>query len=89
MEFCPSAHYGAIRVTPLACSPKRCQGGREMSANDPKRTFRVATRGAESCKELLIVPVPEGYVNAIGYESSLCLKSRLLNANPVTVSQTT
>jgi hypothetical protein len=44
---------------------------------------------AESCKEPLIVPVPEGYVNAIGYESSLCLKSRLLNANPVTVSLTT
>jgi hypothetical protein len=46
-------------------------------------------REAESCKEPLIVPVPEGYVNAIGYESTLCLKSRLLNANPVTVSQTT
>ena len=44
---------------------------------------------AESCKEPLIVPVPEGYVNAIGYESALCLKSRLLNANPVTVSLTT
>jgi hypothetical protein len=37
----------------------------------------------------LIIPAPEGYVNAIGYEPALCLKSRLLSANPVTVSQTT
>ena len=45
---------------------------------------------AESSKEEpLIIPAPEGYVNAIGYEPALCLKSRLLSANPVTVSQTT
>jgi hypothetical protein len=65
-------------------------GMKVMSAFDPKRTFRLLHARAESSKEEpLIIPAPEGYVNAIGYEPALCLKSRLLSANPVTVSQTT
>jgi hypothetical protein len=60
-----------------------------MSAFDPKRTFRLLPARAESSKEPLIIPAPGGYVNAIGYEPAQCLKSRLLNANLVTVSQTT